>query len=226
MEAYEAAKTFGIFLSHLIGLNPREIKTVIPYFHHLPRRFERFQVAIQNASTERKKLAQPLLESIQQTYTNIEQIDLQTFPLRIVHNDCKISNVLLHRKTGKGVAVIDLDTLMPGSILTDFGDMVRTFCCSQDENHQDLSAIFIQEDILKATIAGFLEATHNWLQAIERENLLNGARYIILEQAIRFLTDFLEEDVYYPVTYAKQNWVRTGNQLRLLESLEEYILSL
>ena len=140
-------------------------------------------------------------------------------PLRVVHNDAKISNVLLDKKGEKGVCVVDLDTVMPGYLITDFGDMVRTMCCTASEEEKDIEKVAMDIVIFKATAKGFLSATETILTKEEKENLISGCIYIIFEQAIRFLTDYLVGDKYYQISYANQNLFRAKNQLKLLASI-------
>jgi len=141
-------------------------------------------------------------------------------PLRVTHNDTKAGNVLLDKTSGKAVAVIDLDTAMGGTVLSDFGDMVRTFVPSVYEDEKDLSKLYVRQDILKALTDTFLAETGAWLTETERENLMNGARWIIAEQALRFLSDYLNGDKYYKTAYPDHNLVRARNQLALLGAME------
>lgn len=217
-QAFEAAKAFGSFLRYLDGLDPKNIKDTIPDFHNLELRFQHFKSIVSDDPFQRKQNA---VAEIAKIYEFKDQFtfDFERMTLRIVHNDTKISNVLLDSETGKGVCVIDLDTVMQGRVVTDFGDMIRTFCCTADENEKDLSKVDIDLQIFKSMASGFLSTTKDWLTTTEMNNLLNGGIYIILEQAIRFLSDYLAGDKYYPVKYPDQNLNRTKNQLKLLQCL-------
>jgi hypothetical protein len=143
-------------------------------------------------------------------------------PVRVTHNDTKINNVLFDAITGKGLCVIDLDTVMPGTILSDFGDMVRTFTSPSEEDEKDLSKVYFRMEIFNALAEGFLEETADILSPAEKNNLLLGGKLMIYMQAIRFLTDFLEGDIYYHTDYPEHNLVRARNQLKLLESFMEH----
>ena len=134
-------------------------------------------------------------------------------PLRVTHNDTKAGNVLFDKDTNKALAVIDLDTVMPGTILSDFGDMVRTFAPDREED--DPEAVQLREDILDALTEGFLSQTADFLTETERKYLLYGAAWMTGEQALRFLTDWLAGDVYYKIQNPEHNLVRARNQLAL-----------
>ena len=142
---------------------------------------------------------------------------LEGLPLRVTHNDTKAGNVLFDSDSRKAVAVIDLDTVMPGTILSDFGDMVRTF--APDRREDDPNAVLLRRDVLAALEQGFLEETGDFLNTAEKKNLLPGAAWIIAEQALRFLSDWLAGDTYYKITHPEHNLVRTRNQLALLKEV-------
>ena len=156
------------------------------------------------------------LKKYQYLLDKIAQIRL---PKRVVHNDTKINNVLFDRTTDLPVCVIDLDTLMSGTILYDFGDMVRTFTPTQDENSADFDQLLVQKEILQAVTEGYTDGWRGELSSMEIELLPYGARLTIFEQALRFLTDYLAGNPYYKVHYDTQNLVRAKNQIRLLDEL-------
>ena len=145
--------------------------------------------------------------------------NFKKLPKRIVHNDTKINNVLLDEKGEKAICVIDLDTVMPGYVIFDFGDMIRTMCCTASEDEKDLRKVEINPENFKKVTAGFLNPLKRILTKEEKANLVNGGVYIIFEQAVRFLSDFLNNDFYYPVKYPEQNLFRAKNQLKLLQSV-------
>ena len=133
----------------------------------------------------------------------------------------KISNVLLDQHTNNGVCVIDLDTLMPGKFISDLGDMMRTYICAFSENETDLSKINIRFDYFKATVKGYLSEMASILTETEKELVLFAGKYIIYMQALRFLTDYLNGSIYYPIAYAEQNLDRAKNQFKLLSEVFE-----
>ena len=141
----------------------------------------------------------------------------RNLPLRVTHNDTKAGNVLFSSHTHKAVAVIDLDTVMPGAILSDFGDMVRTFV--PDKMEDDPTEITLNSAILEALTSGFLSETADFLTSAEKDHLLLGGAWITGEQALRFLTDWLAGDIYYKIQYPSHNLVRTRNQLAVFSGL-------
>ncbi len=140
-------------------------------------------------------------------------------PVRIVHNDAKNTNVMLDNATGKGLVVIDLDTVMPGTILYDFGDMIRTATCLAKEDEQDLSKINIQIPLFEAVVRGYLESAGNFLTKTEKQYLTLSGKLIAFEQGIRFLTDYLSGDIYYRIHYRDQNLDRCRTQFKIAESI-------
>ena len=141
-------------------------------------------------------------------------------PVRIVHNDTKLNNVLLDENTGEGVSVIDLDTVMPGCVLHDFGDLVRTICNSSDESEKDLSKVYFKLEFFKSLTNGYLDATQIMLVQDEVDGLAISPMVITYELGLRFLTDHLNGDKYFKIRYPKQNLDRAKVQFKLLESME------
>ena len=151
-------------------------------------------------------------------------LDLQErgeLPVRIVHNDTKINNVMLDRETDKAVCVIDLDTVMPGSVLYDFGDMVRTMTSPAAEDEENLDKTFLRMPMFEAVVKGYLEAARDFITPQEVSKLAFSGLLITLETGIRFLTDYLEGDVYFKTKKERHNLHRARTQLRLVESMEE-----
>ena len=219
-EAYEAARQFGRFTSLLSGFDTQALHYTLPDFHNLALRFEQFEQAYKQADQERLTKAsrsiedafrhQGLVSTYQSVKTNSD------IPLRVIHHDTKISNVLFDG-AGKGLCVIDLDTVMPGYFISDLGDMMRTYLSPVSEEEQDLSKIIIREDYFEAVIEGYFTEMAKELTAAEKDLCLYAGKFMIYMQAIRFLTDFLNGDTYYSTTYPKQNLVRAQNQFTLLQ---------
>ena len=157
------------------------------------------------------------LAGISRKFTRISS----ALPDRVVHNDAKISNVLFRNGTKKGICVIDLDTVMTGTLLTDFGDMVRSFTSSGEEDQVDPGSFICREDLFEGLASGYIEGVGSFINEVERSNMLLGAKAVIYMQTVRFLTDYLNGDVYYKTAHPKHNLDRTRNQLGLLESLLE-----
>ncbi|OED45187.1 hypothetical protein AB833_00095 [Chromatiales bacterium (ex Bugula neritina AB1)] len=218
----EAGRSYGVFLGALKNFDANLLELTIPDFHHLQRRYDVFQQKIQSACPQRLSQAKREIDRTCEFYRNCT-VDLSGLPLRAVHNDCKLSNLLFDKTSGECLAVIDLDTLMPGTIATDFGDMVRGLCNTATEEERDLNQVSFNIDHYKLLEGGFLDATKSWLTCAERESLAGGAHVIILEQAIRFLSDFLDNDTYYGAAYPGHNHHRARNQLTFLASMLEQI---
>ena len=223
-QAYEAAKCFGNFARCLSDLPLAQIHETIPRFHDLAHRYAQFtQALMARAFPEREEKAAKTIERVKQRATLRDEVamTLPKLPLRVLHNDTKVNNVLLHQRTHQGVCAIDLDTVMPGYVLYDFGDMVRTFVSPVAEDAQELDKVTVRRDILEALTKGYLEAWGDALETLEKESLWLGARLMPYIIGMRFLTDYLQGDVYYKTAYAEHNLHRAMNQLTLLEQLED-----
>lgn len=219
--AYEGARAYGAFARALRDFPAEKLTETIPGFHDTDRRWEVFLEVLGKDPAHRVAATQTEIEAMFDAKPVFDQISrLKTsgaLPLRVTHNDTKAGNVLFGVNTRKALAVIDLDTVMPGTILSDFGDMVRTF--APDRREDDPAAVVLRRDVLEALERGFLEQTGHFLTLAEKENLLLGAAWITGEQALRFLTDWLAGDTYYKVRYPEHNLVRTRNQLALLREV-------
>lgn len=215
----EMGKAYGLFLSAIKDVDIDKIKEIIPRFHSLRRRFVEYQFGLKNYNRKRLKSAGASIKELVDLYDRFKSIYFLQLQMRPTHNDCKMSNVLFDQDTLKAKAVIDLDTLMPGYIVTDFGDMVRSVCNSVSEDEADLQKVFFNIESFKSLSNGFLGITKSWLTKAEKMQLLNGAIYIILEQALRFMTDYLNGDIYYQVNYSEHNLDRARNQIKLLNSM-------
>ena len=217
---FDAAKGFGEFLFYLKDIVPEKISDTIPDFHNTILRFQQLKHAIEKDSANRVNSTQNIIQQINGYSFLLKKIEMlqSLIPTRIVHNDLKINN-LLFQKNKAVKAVIDWDTIMKGNILYDFGDMVRTMACTENEESTNFEKVKINPEYFDQIVEGFSESTFSFLSKVEKENLLLGAQFIIYEQAIRFLTDYLNGDIYYNITYPSQNLNRTINQLALLEDL-------
>jgi len=218
-QAYAAAFVFGEYANYLSDFQAKKLNITIPDFHNTKLRYQQFLEAVKNGVGERKKKAQ---SSIEQLLTYPYLLDITKgvkLPLRVTHNDTKINNILFDKTSGKAVCIIDLDTLMPDTLLYDYGDMVRTFTPPQDENSTDFDQIYVRKEILHALTTGYKDGLKDKLTSLEATLLLHGGKLTIYEQALRFLTDYLQDDIYYKVVNEEQNLTRTKNQLYLLDSL-------
>lgn len=222
-QAYEAAKQFGKLSRLLNDFDAKTLQPTIPGFHNLSLRYEQFTLALSQADETPKDEAKTQIEDalahkyILDYYTSYS---LRTdFPDRVMHHDTKISNVLLDTETYEGICVIDLDTIMSGKFISDLGDMMRTYLCAFSENETDLDKIKIRLPYFEATIKGYLSEMKSILTETEKELILFSGKYIIYMQALRFLTDFLSGNKYYPISYPAQNLDRTKNQFKLLQEI-------
>jgi len=222
-QAFEGARLFGDFMARLMDYDPRRLHVTIPRFMDAEWRQEQLTTAEFTNPGERLKQAQPELKRIRQLQSISDQyIRLQeALPDRVVHNDCKINNILFNQATGKGMTVIDLDTVMTGKMLTDFGDMVRTFTVQGSEDSTEEAAYTCQAALFEGLVSGYAEVLAPVITEVERANLLLGGKIVIYLQAIRFLADYINNDVYYKVSSPEQNLLRTRNQLNLLDSVLE-----
>jgi Ser/Thr protein kinase RdoA (MazF antagonist) len=221
-EAYEAAKQFGKFTKMLRGFDAGSLQLTLPQFHDLEIRFAQFQKSQHTGSAERKKAAGNLMdflkskEAIVEEYRNITSNT--NFKIRVTHHDTKISNVLFD-EMGKGICVIDLDTVMPGYFISDVGDMMRTYLSPASEEEKDFSRIEVRDDYFIAIVKGYLSEMQAELSATEKRYFVYAGKFLIYMQAMRFAADYLNNDHYYGQKYEGQNLVRATNQTVLLQKL-------
>ena len=218
-QAFEAAKAFGEYLKYLVDLDISKIHTIIPNFHNAAFRLQQFREALKNKPTdERLQNAHNSLIFIEKRISYFSQI-IENIPLRVTHNDTKISNILFDKTTQKAACIIDLDTLQPSTLLSDFGDMVRTYTPQYDEDERDLEKVEMRLPYFEALMDGFLSELGSVLTISEKANLIFGAKRTVFVQALRFLTDYLNNDIYYKTDYPEHNLARAENQIALLRSI-------
>ena len=222
--AYEAAKAFGQLAKYLNGVSTESFEDSIPNFHNLSYRFEQFQEALENGNSERIKQSKVLIDfylnqkRIVDVFNEIKVEGL--FPTRIQHHDTKINNVLLDKDSHKALAICDLDTLMPGYFISDLGDMVRTYTSAENEDSTNWDAIKVRPAYYNALMQGYLSEMEDSLTVLEKDSLFYAGEFMIYMQGLRFFSDYLMDDVYYPVKYDLHNFNRAKNQMLLLESLQ------
>lgn len=223
-QAYEAARQFGKFTKLLSGLDVNQLKITLPDFHNLTLRYGQFERALQAGNPERIVQSGDLIAAIIENKRIVDEFEIykEKFKVRVTHHDTKISNVLFNANE-KGLCVIDLDTIMPGYFISDVGDMMRTYLCPVSEEEKDLSKIIIRKEFYDAIVAGYLSETGAELSDIEKQYFSYAGEFMIYMQAIRFLTDHLNNDSYYGAKYEDHNFVRAGNQVTLLQKLQEFI---
>jgi Ser/Thr protein kinase RdoA (MazF antagonist) len=219
--AGEAARAFGAFLRALVTLPVSTVVEVIPGFHDPARRYQNF---VRAAADDRLGRAAGCYDECKRASAFAEVVDAwrslsaHGLPMRVVHNDCKLNNVLFDAG-GRAVCVIDLDTVMPGSPLFDFGDLVRTLVSPVGEDSTDIEHVRVREDVFATVARGYLDGCGATLTAVERTNLLFGARLVTGMLALRFLTDHLDGDRYFRIERPLHNLDRARNQLALFAAL-------
>ena len=223
--AYEGGKLSGDFLNLTNDFDATQLIEVIPNFHNMNFRYSQFEDALQTASTERLDRANlyiKLVQNLKEEMHIIQKLkDSGKIKIRVTHNDTKISNALFD-KNNKGLCVIDTDTVMPGIVHYDFGDAIRTICTTASEDEKDLSLVNFNLDYYKAYVKGFLEKMETSLSKTEIKYLPLAAKTMTFIMAIRFLTDYLNNDIYYKTAYPEHNLDRSKNQFKLIKSMSEY----
>ncbi|MFZ1938252.1 MAG: aminoglycoside phosphotransferase family protein [Terracidiphilus sp.] len=218
--AFQAARSFGRFQQQLASMPPPRLHETIPDFHHTPRRFAALLQAIDADSCNRSAQAKPEIE-FALAHQSITGVLLAAhLPERITHNDTKLNNVLFDDATGEGICVIDLDTVMPGLALYDFGDMVRTTTSPAAEDEPDTSKVRMQFPMFEALVRGYLSTAGEFLSEAEKKLLAFSGELITFEVGIRFLADYLAGDTYFKVHRAGHNLDRCRTQFKLVESIE------
>lgn len=221
--AFEAARMFGRFQRMLIDLPGPPLHETILGFHDTPRRLRYFHDVLKADACNRANNAEPeidfLLGHAEICDVLADLVKAGEIPVRVAHNDAKINNVMLDVETGRGVCVIDLDTVMPGLSIFDFGDLVRTAACRAAEDERDLSRVALSFSMFCALVRGFAAETGGFLTPAEKQHLTFGAKLITFEQMMRFLTDYLAGDVYYKVHREGHNLDRCRTQMVLVQSI-------
>ncbi|MCH7872252.1 MAG: aminoglycoside phosphotransferase family protein [Planctomycetes bacterium] len=221
--ALAAARAYGEFQRMLIDLPPPPLFETLPGFHDTPKRLEAFDAAVRRDAAGRCGEASAEIafvadqREMADTIMALERTGES--PRRVAHYDAKVSNVLFDADSDEAVCVVDFDTVMPGSVLYDFGDMVRSMACPADEDETDLSRVRIDLDLFEAVARGYLAAAGGFLTGVEKQNLITAGKVITFEQGVRFLADFLDGDIYYKTARPTQNLDRARNQFRLVESI-------
>ncbi len=217
-------EAFGDFQRRLSDFDAARLYDAIPDFHNTKKRYAGFLDTVAADPVGRAASVKAEIDFItaraEKASLIVDALATGELPLRVTHNDTKLSNILLDEKTEEAVCIIDLDTVMPGSSLYDFGDSIRTGAASAAEDEPDLDKVHFLPDMFKAYARGFLRGTAGALTDRERAMLPDGGYIITFEQGIRFLVDYLNGDTYYHTDYAEHNLVRTRTQLKLVAEME------
>ncbi|MEA3308490.1 MAG: aminoglycoside phosphotransferase family protein [Chloroflexota bacterium] len=223
---YHAAEAFGHFQELLSDFPVEELHETIPYFHHTRQRFEAFEATVAADGLGRAFAVQPEIEFVRAREAEcsvlVDLIAEGKLPQRVTHNDTKFNNIMIDDETGRGICVIDLDTVMPGLSLYDFGDAVRSAANPAAEDTRELSQVRIDLGIFERLAHGYLDALRGTLTPLEIEYLPFSARLMTFENGIRFLTDYLQGDTYFKIHRENQNLDRCRVQLRLLADMEQH----
>lgn len=222
---YEAGFAFGRFQYLLSEFKADNLSEVIPGFHDTGARFERFKEVVKEDKVGRCKEAakeiQFVLDRAADMTVCMDKLREGKLPLRVTHNDTKLNNVMMDEKSGKAVCVVDLDTVMPGLSINDFGDAIRFGANTAAEDEVDLSKVSLSLDLFEIYTKGFLDGCNNSLTDEELRMLPMGAKMMTLECGMRFLTDFLEGDVYFKIHRDNHNLDRARCQLALVADMEK-----
>lgn len=221
----ESARAFGEFQRLLADFPAETLHETIPKFHDTPSRFHHFTEAVKQDKMGRAKDVQKEINFVRERedFTSI-LVDLLAegkLPLRVTHNDTKLNNVLMDKDSKKAVCVIDLDTVMPGLSLYDYGDSIRFGASTATEDEKDLSKVSMSLALFEAYTEGFLETAGEALTSLEIEQMPVGAKMMTLECGMRFLTDHLNGDIYFKIQYPNQNLDRARTQFKLVEDMEQ-----
>lgn len=223
--AYEAGRAFGLFQRLLADYGGPALAETIPGFHDTRLRLERLRQAVSRDVTGRATEVAPEVRFAMARAGHAEVLPPLSasgeVPVRVAHNDAKLGNVLFDRESREALAVVDLDTVMPGTLLSDVGDLIRSMASPTDEHERDLSRIAVSPELIEALVRGFLERCGGTLTGAERELLIFSGILLTYEQGVRFLTDHLEGDRYYRITRPDQNLDRARAQFRLVDLLEK-----
>ncbi len=220
-QAYQVGLAFGGFQREVADLPAPRLNETIPNFHHGPTRFAALEQAIARDPAGRAAAALAEIDFALARKPLTELLLNAGLPERITHNDCKLNNVLLHQESGESVCVVDLDTVMPGLLAYDFGDMVRTATCAAAEDETDLSLIHMEMETFAGLARGYLKSTAGFITRDEKELLVSGGRFITFLIGVRFLTDYLSGDTYFKIDHPRHNLDRCRTQFRLVASIEK-----
>ena len=224
-QAYQAAKAFGAFQDLVSDLPIEKVEVTIPGFHDKPRRYARLIAAMKSDACDRVKDVQKEIDFITSRESIVgvlvDHLAAGRLIERVTHNDTKLNNVMIDEQTDEAVCVIDLDTVMPGLALYDFGDLIRGATSPVAEDEPDTSKVEMRLPMFEAIVEGYLETAASFLTPLEIDLLPFSAKLISLETGIRFLTDYLEGDKYFRIHHDNQNLDRCKTQLALVKSIED-----
>jgi hypothetical protein len=223
--ASEGGRAFGRFVADVADMDASKLSDTIPDFHNMETRLDTFFKKVENDPVGRKKEVTNEIKFVRDRVNQMmeltSKIQSGVIPARITHNDTKVNNVMFDQNN-KAFCIVDLDTVMPGSVLFDFGDAIRTGANTSNEDEKDLSLVDVNLPVFKKYAEGFLENTYKSLTKEEIENLSFSTRFMTFIIGLRFLTDYIDGDNYFRVNHYNHNLERTRVQFRLVEKMEEH----
>lgn len=224
---FNAGAAFGDFMSKLADFDGSTLHETIPDFHNTKQRFKNFLVALEANKSGRKDNVKEEIDFVLQREKDAEKfvnlIAEGKLPIRVTHNDTKINNIMFDNQSNLGLCILDLDTVMPGLSLYDFGDAIRSGAGTAAEDEKDASKMKLDIELYKAYTEGYLSTAGKSLTAEEAENLAFSAKLLTFECGMRFLTDYLDGDVYFHTDYAEHNLVRCRTQFALVVDIEKHM---
>ncbi|NMD37693.1 MAG: aminoglycoside phosphotransferase family protein [Christensenellaceae bacterium] len=222
---YESAVAFGMFQKQLADFPAEKLAETIPNFHNTPARYNQLKQAIKNNISGRKINAMREIEFAldreKDAGVMVKMLEEKKLPLRVTHNDTKLNNVMLDKKTRKQLCVIDLDCVMPGLMGNDFGDSIRFGASTANEDERDLSKVEMNLEMFEAFAKGFMETCSSSMTKAEKETLALAAKLMTLECGTRFLADYLNGDTYFSVSREAHNLDRCRTQFKLVADMEK-----
>ncbi len=227
-QAKGVANIFAGFTKCFSKFESNQLYITIPDFHNLSLRFRQFTQSLNSGLNERVQKSKELIDdlNLRERYVNFFETITESaeFRLRVMHHDAKISNVLFDAAGEKVICPVDFDTVMPGYFFSDLGDMIRSMACSENENSTRYEELNIRKDFYDAIVSGYTEVLSGQLTFSEKKYIHLSGLLMIYMQALRFLTDYLNGDIYYRISYPEQNFERARNQVILLKNLEEFLI--
>lgn len=222
---YKVGEVFGHFQKLLSDYDAKELETTIPDFHDTAKRFDNFMSDIELDVCDRaSEVSEEIIELLKNKGCKDKIVNLLkkgTIPTRVTHNDTKVNNVMMDKDTGDYLTVIDLDTVMPGSYLYDYGDGVRSTCATALEDEKDLNKVSLNMELFREYTKGYLNEISGYLTEEEVCNMGQSIKVLTYELALRFLNDYINGDTYFKTDYDKHNLVRARNQLKLLSDIDK-----
>lgn len=222
---YRCAAAFADFQKRLCKFPAASLCETIADFHNTEKRFENLLISIKNDKCGRKEKVKKEIELCmakkELAGKIVKKLEDGSIPLRVVHNDTKLNNILFDKTANMPLCIVDLDTVMPGAACYDFSDLIRSGASSSSEDEHDLSKVFLDMELYEACASGFLSVAKDFLTESEIESLVIAPVVITFENALRFLTDYLDGDVYYKISYPDQNLYRCRTHLKLVCDMEQ-----